>query len=737
MPELEEDWTSNLYALEENDGGVVSVAFSPVDDLLVSGCLRDTAIIWDYVTATKLYSFLEPDIVLSVAFSPDGKTVACGLRNGMIRIREFAKGKSIDLIGHTNPVYSVAFSPKSSSTLASVSADKTLRVWNIEKERAAHILDISLQYAPLVRKGPSLDVEFPPGGLAFSPRGDFVAVGSNAGSQGSVTLWGVEKGELRTTFVGHDSFVPSVAISTDGETVISGSADHTVKVWNAKTGQTRHETRYAASIENIRFCPPNGEHVIITHSIVVEIRRADTWDLVGNFNGGFYADLALSRDGHFLATASMGSNILLRDMRDITRKFSSDVRRKGTSFIQFFPGEDDDVMTVSDYVVRFWDANNALIKSTPGHLRQLSFSADGRFIGLEMYTATVQVWSQGMARKIASYDDTYGMKFSPASSHVAIRSLQKTRIIDLTTLEETAVLDSDLKLGYPIAFSLDGRVLAWINNSERICFLDLAAGEELVGPPCVSVDYITFSPDSALVALSGDDRERVKLRRSVRKNRDISLLEVATGKERVVFAAAYWELVTFHPAGHLMAAGESGISVWNTASGDVIRTFKLDAFIPGEIGALAISIAGDLVAAVGTTRDSRGAIQLWDFATGTATGILHISTSIRDLAFSSDCRYLETRRGRVPLPPPVIGQAAALDDASLETAESCLYVLKEWVAQGFDDLLWIPQNFRHIYPAVKGHTIAFGRWGGKVTYLRFDLAKTPLSTRAKGFRQPK
>ncbi|OBT63596.1 hypothetical protein VE03_07330 [Pseudogymnoascus sp. 23342-1-I1] len=727
VPEYKENWTSELYVLQGGlYGSITSVCFSPLNDLLVSGSIAGQTIIWNYVTGTKLYEFRDSNHITCVAFSPDGKTVASGFRDGAIKIREFAKGRSINLIGHTDIVCSIAFSPKTSNTLASISGDRTLRIWNIEKDQAAHILDISLQYAP-VNTTP-LHAECPPRDVAFSPRGDFVAVGSNRNSRGSVTLWGVEKGELRTMFEGHQSFVPAIAISPDNETIISGSNSLTIIVWNAETGQIRRETQYTKHIQAILFRPPHGEQVIIGFfDGTIEILDVNTWCLVESFDiNGDYSDLSLSPDGRFLAKACLGSTIQLHDLS----RASSAVPHKDKTFsVSFIPSKDDDVITTTRHLVQLWGANNALIKSIPGALLRMWISPDKNFLGLRTSSSIVEIWSRGMTRKIASYDETYDMIFSPTSSHVVLQSLHQARIVDLTTLKEVVALDCNFSDIF--AFSLDSRVVAWVGEPERVHFLDLAASKETVGPLSNSVSSITFSPDSELLVLS----------RIADCGHEILLLDVATGNERATISAGYWELATFHPAGHLAAVGGVDISVWNTASGDKIRTFNLDTFLPGIVDALAFSTAGDLITVAGRPKDGHSAIQLWDFATGTMISILRVDTMIQHLSFSSDSRCLETEHGRVQLPPLINGKAVALDISS-KMVEGLFYVggqkavtgprvvADPGVVQGFDKLLWLPQELRESpMSSTRGGSLAFGLPGGTVAYLKFDLDKTPLSSR--------
>jgi WD40 repeat protein len=147
------------------------------------------------------------------------------------------------IVSHTDLVLSVAFSPDG-RLLASGSSDQTLRLWDMDAG--------GLQQTPKSHLGSVQSV-------AFLPDGRLLASGS---SDHTVRLWDATTGSLRKTFEDHPNqvWVWSVAFSPNGRLLASGSSDNTVRLWDTTTGALQETLSTKGIVTELGFSQ-DGSHL--------------------------------------------------------------------------------------------------------------------------------------------------------------------------------------------------------------------------------------------------------------------------------------------------------------------------------------------------------------------------------------------------------------------------------------------------------------------------------------------
>jgi hypothetical protein len=259
--------------LAGHTSAVFSVAFAPNGRTLATGSLDKTVRLWESATGRHTVTLTgHTEAVTSVAFSPDGDLLAAGGTDGTVRLWEAATGRhTATLTGHTYDVESVAFSPEG-CTLATGSFDKTVRLWEVATCRCTATLT-----------GERGTVH----SVVFSPDGCTLATG---GFDGRVRLWEVATGRCTATLDRHPVWVRSVVFSPDGCTLATGGFDGRVRLWEVATGRrTAALIGHTGEVFSVAFSPGGG--VLATGGSDRTVRLwwrggGGTWGRAGELDAG-------------------------------------------------------------------------------------------------------------------------------------------------------------------------------------------------------------------------------------------------------------------------------------------------------------------------------------------------------------------------------------------------------------------------------------------------------------------
>lgn len=440
--------------------------------------------------------------LLTLAISPDGKTLATAGENGSIILFDVKTGKLIKrLQKHTKNIQALVFH---SDFLISAGDDQQIIFWSLSTAKPKKIW-----------KAPA-EVN----ALAISPNGDILASG---GEDNNITLWNINTGQILTSLKGHKQAISTngLAFASNGYVLGSTSNDHTARLWNVTpdiqiTDQNVSLLGHTDILQGITFSP-NGEKVA-TSSADGSVRL---WDvktgkalrvLIGHTNTVF--GVRFLANGTDLITASQDRTLRLWDIESgITKR----ILQGHTAGVTDVIAKSGQIFSAShDGKLMRWNATIAdqYILNLPTEPASAAISPDGKYIAVGFANGALHLYSLANMTLLwqdntAHSDDIQRIVFSSDATMLATASFDKTA--KLWQLNNDRLYEKQIFTGHnkpinSLALSPDNKNLATASYDGKIGLFRIGSQEKRFQQIHTKRVYsVQFNNDGKQLLTSGRD----------------------------------------------------------------------------------------------------------------------------------------------------------------------------------------------------------------------------------------
>ncbi|MBN1438627.1 MAG: WD40 repeat domain-containing protein [Anaerolineales bacterium] len=538
----------------------------------------------------------------TVAYTPEGKIIAAGIRGHTVTMWEIGEEMSArDLLQEKSRFFAMDLS-KDARLLAAAFGNETIHIW--DTAQGEELITLSWDHSKYFMTD-----------LVISPNGEYLATGMEmvpeTGEWDSrIVVYNLKSGQEIRELIGHTGCISGIAFAPAEEVLLSGSCDGTVRLWDLDTGQVLQTLAdLAMPISSIGISLDGGRIFAGYKDQTIGMWDIGKETILRLFKGHStpVKEIIPSPDGRMLLSISRDSEIIKWNLLTGEEETSLSGYLGRTGSMNFSP-DGQLLASGSEYgILRIWGVSSGsviwktLLNENHTPIPRVFFSPDGKFLAT-FDSKQVTLWNaktRSVAKRLAApHVGIETIAFSPDGSMLAIGMSADEEEIEVliwnlaTYAVRWAFPASTMGYMHKVLFSPDGtRIGAAIGDLDGKYVYDVDVWDVVTGQalPIADIDGeitdFAFSEDGQ--SLIGARGGRITLW-------DISTgLEIATrdgfeGIARLIFSPDRKILVS--PVGCQM-------KLWDAATGDEIMMLMRNGNPLCEYGDIAFSPDGTMLAA--------------------------------------------------------------------------------------------------------------------------------------------
>ncbi|MCP4375915.1 MAG: protein kinase [bacterium] len=485
------------------------------DGMRIASISRDSfVLVWDAVSGKLLHEYspqgrpwLWGSAVRGqpLAWSPDGKQIACCTVNDGVRVLNAETGATTLVIARGSQIFSLGWS-SDGACLALGGLGGKLEVRDAKTGKILHSL-----------KGPSTIVR----SLHWHPDNKRLA---SAGLDGSISLWDGVSGKAIRTLKGHIANVWSVCWSPDGKRLASADDIGRIKVWDSRTFVELFEiSNNSGRVSSVHWSPDGRQLASADYDYTIGLWNAETGSRIAIIRGHRSAvqSLEWSPDGKRLVSGGWRKSLKVWDLpmmdREAYREYPTGT---ATTWSVCWSPDGTRLASGGDGELRWWDARGeakpvVLIQDSRITVKDISWNPDATRLAAACGKGKIMVWdpqTRQLLRTIAGHSRTVtSVCWSPDGTQLASASCDGSiSTWDAATGDRRTLLrkKDDIRV-HSVRWSPDGTMLASCGKKGLVVIWDAVTGKQLrtLKGHGGSVFAVAWSPDGKKLASAGDGRK--------------------------------------------------------------------------------------------------------------------------------------------------------------------------------------------------------------------------------------